>query len=91
MSVTEILALADTHGIRSIRSLRILGDLAEFGPQPPTALTKRHRLSPAGVTCLVDTLEGLGLVERQPHPSDRRSHHIHLTEKGETIANLVPA
>ena len=34
------------------------------------------------LTVMVDRLEGLGLVTRQPHASDRRSFLVVLTDKG---------
>jgi DNA-binding MarR family transcriptional regulator len=36
----------------------------------------------AGMTRLVDRLEGKGLVARQPHPQDRRSIVVGLTDAG---------
>jgi DNA-binding MarR family transcriptional regulator len=38
------------------------------------------------VTKLVDGLERGGLVERLPHPSDRRMVHAHLTREGLEVA-----
>lgn len=38
------------------------------------------------VTKLVDGLERGGLVERLPHPSDRRMVHAHLTRQGLQVA-----
>jgi DNA-binding MarR family transcriptional regulator len=38
------------------------------------------------VTKLVDGLERSGLVERIPHPRDRRMVQAHLTEEGERVA-----
>jgi DNA-binding MarR family transcriptional regulator len=35
----------------------------------------------------IDELEKSGLVERRPHPTDRRAHALHVTDKGrETLA-----
>jgi DNA-binding MarR family transcriptional regulator len=41
-----------------------------------------HRNAMVG---LVDSLEERGLVERRPHPSDRRAHAIHLTTAGRDV------
>jgi DNA-binding MarR family transcriptional regulator len=42
---------------------------------------------PSSVVATVDELEAKGLVERRRHPTDRRAHALHLTEKGrETLA-----
>jgi len=32
-----------------------------------------------------DELESRGLVQRRPHPSDRRAHALHLTDAGRDI------
>ncbi len=37
-------------------------------------------------TTVVDDLEGLGLVRRRPHPTDRRAKLVELTRKGRDIA-----
>jgi DNA-binding MarR family transcriptional regulator len=34
---------------------------------------------------LVDSLQERGLVERRPHPSDRRAHAVHLTPKARDL------
>ena len=46
----------------------------------------------SNVTRLVDSLVNKDLLERQPDPSDRRSHLVFLTERGRELANrLIPA
>lgn len=42
-------------------------------------------IHPATVTAVVDRLEKLGLVERHPHPSDRRATLVRITTKGEEV------
>lgn len=37
---------------------------------------------PSSVTYVVDRLEDRGLVERRPHPTDRRAKVLHLTDDG---------
>ena len=39
------------------------------------------------MTSLVDTLERRGLVERHPHPTDRRKVLIHLTPDAQQIVD----
>lgn len=34
---------------------------------------------------MLDLLQKRGLIERQPAPDDRRSHALHLTQKGEQL------
>jgi DNA-binding MarR family transcriptional regulator len=44
-------------------------------------------IDPSSMVATIDELESKGLVERRPHPSDRRAHALHLTRKGrETLA-----
>jgi len=38
--------------------------------------------SPSGLTRLVDRLERMGFVQREPHPTDKRSFHAVITEQG---------
>ncbi len=46
----------------------------------------------SNVTRLVDSLVNKDLLERQPDPSDRRSHLVFLTERGRELADrLIPA
>jgi DNA-binding MarR family transcriptional regulator len=44
----------------------------------------------ATVTGIVDTLEKKGLVVRAPHPEDRRSMLVKLTEEGRTLLQATP-
>jgi DNA-binding MarR family transcriptional regulator len=37
---------------------------------------------PSSMVATIDELESQGLVERRPHPSDRRAHAIHITPAG---------
>lgn len=47
-----------------------------------TALSRRLGISSAGVTCLVDALEKINFLARQPSRTDRRKIWIILTESG---------
>ncbi|MES9539239.1 MarR family transcriptional regulator [Spirillospora sp. NPDC049024] len=53
--------------------------------EPITARELAHRMAceASNATFLVDRLEGQGLVERRPHPTDRRAKQIVLTPEGE--------
>lgn len=46
------------------------------------SLAERARCDPSSVTYIVDKLEEAGLVERTPHPTDRRSKVIVATDEG---------
>jgi DNA-binding MarR family transcriptional regulator len=53
--------------------------------EPITARELAHRMAceASNATFLIDRLEGQGLVERRPHPTDRRAKQIVLTPEGE--------
>jgi DNA-binding MarR family transcriptional regulator len=44
-------------------------------------------IHPATVTAVVDHLEKAGLVERRPHPDDRRAVLVVITKKGMEVAD----
>lgn len=48
----------------------------------PTALYEATMISSGGMTSRLDRLEKAGLIERRPHPSDRRGALVALTQKG---------
>jgi MarR family transcriptional regulator, transcriptional regulator for hemolysin len=48
-------------------------------------------IQPISLVRLVDRLCRQGLVERRPHPRDRRANRLYLTDKGRTtLVRLVP-
>jgi MarR family transcriptional regulator for hemolysin len=48
-------------------------------------------IQPISLVRLIDRLCDHGLVERRPHPRDRRANRLYLTDKGRaTFARLVP-
>jgi DNA-binding MarR family transcriptional regulator len=63
----------------------VLATLVRSGPPyklTPTELYRTTMMSSGGMTARVDKLEKAGLVERCPHPDDRRALSVCLTEKG---------
>jgi DNA-binding MarR family transcriptional regulator len=46
------------------------------------AIGEAIEVPPSRMVALVDELEQRGLVERRPHPTDRRVRALHLTAKG---------
>ncbi|WP_312685009.1 MarR family winged helix-turn-helix transcriptional regulator [Brevundimonas nasdae] len=63
----------------------VLATLRRAAPQTgltPTALFEATMMSSGGMTARIDRLEKAGLVERGPHPSDRRATLVRLTGKG---------
>lgn len=57
----------------------------------PTALFEAAMMSSGGMTARIDRLEKAGLVERRPHPTDRRATQVRLTDKGfDLIETIMP-
>ena len=73
-----------------LRALVTLPVGAEEG-RPMKDLAATWSCDASYVTSLVDGLEERGLVERRPHPSDRRSRVVALTAEGEGARAAVLA
>ncbi|MGI5324224.1 MarR family winged helix-turn-helix transcriptional regulator [Actinomadura nitritigenes] len=52
------------------------------GPMTMRDLAERMSCEPSNATFVVDKLEKRGLVERRPHPQDRRAKQLVLTPDG---------
>lgn len=65
--------------------IRVLSLLREQ-PMTLAQLAEAHHVDRPYATIIVDKLERLGFVERQPHPSDRRSKVVSLTPAGRDAA-----
>ncbi|MEU5258380.1 MarR family transcriptional regulator [Amycolatopsis sp. NPDC021455] len=70
-------AISETRGLSAVES-KVLDYLARFGPQTPKDLARLSGLAPASVTAMIDRLESKGIVNREPHPDDRRKILISL-------------
>ena len=66
-----------------LMATRVRGDLVTT----PADLRTQFNLTSAGITKRIDQVEAKGLLERRPHPSDRRSVTLHLTADGERRAD----
>ena len=58
-------------------------------PMTLAQLADAHGVDRPYATIIVDKLEQLGFVERQPHPSDRRSKMVSLTPAGRDAVALA--
>lgn len=61
--------------------------LSRRGTLPMGVIGSRLQVHPTSVTNAVDRLEAAGLVERQPHPTDRRAILVALTADGRKVAD----
>lgn len=69
----------------SLPRLILLRVLASSGPQVMSALSEALEVTPRNITVLVDGLESEGLARRTPHPDDRRSTIVELTDEGRAV------
>lgn len=65
--------------------------LRTTGATTQRQLSEVLRCSPRNVTGLLDSLEAATLVERTPHPTDRRALLVRLTKKGTHLAARLRA
>lgn len=56
------------------------------GALPMAKASARLQVHPTSVTNAVDRLEKAGLVRRVPHPTDRRTTLVEITDEGRTLA-----
>ncbi|MHA7130224.1 MarR family winged helix-turn-helix transcriptional regulator [Algoriphagus namhaensis] len=69
----------------------VLKNLSENGHLSQTQLANLVFKDHPTLTRILDLLCKKGYVERVPHPQDRRSFHLHLTETGiEKVRDLRP-
>jgi DNA-binding MarR family transcriptional regulator len=70
---------------RGFQTLAILDGAG--GPLPGHSIAEHMLISSASMTSLLDTLQRRALIERHPHPTDRRKVLIHLTDDGQRIVD----
>jgi DNA-binding MarR family transcriptional regulator len=69
----------------TLTHLAALSTLKRNGPMSPGELAAHERVQPPSMTRVVVALEGMGLVTRTPHPTDRRQVIIGLTPSAEDL------
>ena len=57
-------------------------EILASGPLKQAELSSRLEVFQPTMVGLINELEGAGLVERRPHPTDRRAFEVHLTPAG---------
>jgi DNA-binding MarR family transcriptional regulator len=67
------------------RSYALLRHIDSSEGRSQHALADALHVPPSRMVALLDELEGRGLVERRPHPSDRRARSLYLTAKGRRL------
>jgi DNA-binding MarR family transcriptional regulator len=79
------------HGV-SFGEYLVLAALRRAGPpyrMNPTKLFGSVILSSGAMTNRLDGLEGMGLIERLPDPTDRRGRLVVLTDKGRELVDTA--
>src|SRR2546425_5162979 len=71
----------------SLTHISALGTLRKSGPMSAGDLAACERVQPPSMTKVIAYLEERGLVRREPHPSDKRSAIIAITEQGLDLLN----
>jgi DNA-binding MarR family transcriptional regulator len=60
----------------------VIARLGEEGPAVASDLARAEGIKPQSMGTILSELEKLGLITREPHPTDRRQKVIKLTAKG---------
>jgi len=87
--LAEAMRLALTERGLTANRAEVIYLLAREGTLVQRELAHALGCSPRHVTGLIDTLQRDGLVERRPHPSDRRAISVVLTEQGADTAHWM--
>jgi DNA-binding MarR family transcriptional regulator len=76
----------------SASAFQVLAVLDGAGePLPSSVIADRLLITTASMTSLLDTLTRHGLIERTPHPTDRRKILVRTTAEAERIvADMLP-
>ncbi len=71
------------HGLSFARyEALVLLSFSQRGSLPMRMMGERLQLHPTSITNIVDRLESDGLARRLPHPTDRRTTLVELTDAG---------
>ena len=73
------------HADLSVAYFAVLQALWEKDGMSITDLGEKAQLEKSTMTSLIDRMEGVGLVRREDHPTDRRAYQICLTARGKEL------
>jgi DNA-binding MarR family transcriptional regulator len=82
--VRRLRAASASHDL-SWTERAVLARLGREGPATVSELARAESVKPQSMGATIAALEELGLVERQPHPTDGRQVRILLTEAGAAL------
>lgn len=69
----------------ALSQMGVLSRLEQGGPMTTADLARAELMKPQSMGVILGSLEQEGLVERQPHPTDRRQILFVLTEAGAVV------
>jgi len=72
-------------GELTLPEMAALARLDHGGPATATALARQEQISPQSMGATVSTLEGRGLIARDPDPADGRRIVLSLTDAGRDV------
>lgn len=75
----------------TVGQARTLAYVVAHAGRRQSALAERMGIEPMTLVNFLDQLEQLGLVERRPHPSDRRAKTVHTTPAAEPLLAALDA
>lgn len=67
------------------RDFALLRAVGAAEGQSQHAIAERLHIPPSRMVGFIDALQAGGLLERRPHPSDRRARALHLTARGDEL------
>ena len=78
-----------TEAVLSETQLAALSALEAHQAMTPGELAEREKVQPPSMTRVIAVLEERNLVQREPHPSDRRQVILTVTAEGRALVNRV--
>jgi DNA-binding MarR family transcriptional regulator len=82
--VRRVRAAAASHDL-SLTESAVMARLAKDGPATTADLARAEGMKPQSMGTTIAALEGMGMVERKPHPTDGRQVNIELSTKGMAV------
>ena len=70
----------------SLRQINILDIIQGLQNPTPTELAHELKISKPSVSAAIDRLETAGYIRKVDSDEDRRSYHLHLTQKGQIFS-----
>ena len=60
--------------------MAVLGRIGRCGPMTPGQLARAEHVQPPSMTKIIESLEGRGMLRRDPHPTDGRQYLVSHTD-----------